>query len=323
MRLATVERVTATDPADHPAAPKVRVGLGLGARTALNGREFGAVVDEMEAVGLDSLWLSERISGPAPDPIVAMSYAAGRTARLKVGTSVLVLPGRNPVVLAKELATLAVMSGGRLLPAFGLGVADGREHQAFGVQRTERAAWFDEALAVMRACWTGAPVDHHGARFHYEGLVVQPVPLRLDVWLGGIAPSELRRVGRLADGWLPSFVTPADAAGGRRVIEAVADEHGRAIDGDHFGALIPFLRDAAATIPDRLAADLRRRRPDVDDSRRLVPVGWAAVQATIRAFVDVGTTKFVLVALDEPTTSDDWLAHVREASEVASEHEDA
>ena len=127
MRLATVELVTATDPADRPASPQVRVGLGLGARTALHGPEFGAVVDEMEAVGLDSLWLSERISGPAPDPIMAMSYAAGRTARLKFGTSVLVLPGRNPVALAKELATLAVMSGGRAVARVGLGVADGRD----------------------------------------------------------------------------------------------------------------------------------------------------------------------------------------------------
>src|SRR6478736_1506696 len=233
VRLATVEPVTVNDPAEPTAAPKVRVGLGLGARTALHGPEFGAVVDEMEAVGFDSLWLSERISGPAPDPIVAMSYAAGRTTRLKFGTSVLVLPGRNPVVLAKELATLAVMSGGRLLPAFGLGVADGREHQAFGVQRAERAAWFDEALAVMRACWTGAPVDHHGARFHYEGLVVQPVPLRLDVWLGGIAPSELRRVGRLADGWLPSFVTVDDVRTGMATVRDVAAAHDREIDPEH------------------------------------------------------------------------------------------
>ena len=210
------------------------------------------VVDAVETLSFDSLWLSERITGQAPDPIVAMSYAAGRTSRLKFGMSVLVLPGRNPVVLAKELATLAVMSGGRLLPAFGLGVADGREHQAFGVERTERAAWFDEALAVMRACWRGEPVDHDGDRFHYEGLVVRPVPKRLDVWLGGIAPSELRRVGRLADGWLPSFVTPRDAADGRRV--------------DRVGRRRPRPGDRGR--PLRGADPLRRRRPPRNDPRR-------------------------------------------------------
>ena len=122
-------------PADRAtmASMKVRIGLGLGVRTRLHGPEFGDFVDTVERLRFDSLWLSERITGEAPDPVVAMSYAAGRTTHLKFGMSVLVLPGRNPIVLAKEMATLAIMSGGRLLPAFGLGVADGMEHQAFGV----------------------------------------------------------------------------------------------------------------------------------------------------------------------------------------------
>ena len=200
-----------------------------------------------------------------------MAYAAGRTTRLKFGMSVLVLPGRNPVVLAKELATLAVMSGGRLLPAFGLGVADGAEHQAFGVAREERARWFDEALAVMRTCWRDDVVDHDGERFHYEGLKVRPQPARLDVWLGGIAPSELRRVGRMADGWLPSFVTPADAAAGRAVIEQVAAEHDRAIEDDHYGVLIPYAHGRRARRAARPAGPpaARPRRPGDAGAGRL------------------------------------------------------
>ncbi|MFM7870852.1 MAG: LLM class flavin-dependent oxidoreductase, partial [Actinomycetota bacterium] len=146
------------------------------------------------------------------------------------------------VILAKELATLDRLSGGRLLPAFGLGVADPQEQQAFGVARDERAKRFDEALTVLRACWTQDRVTLHGNFFHYDDLRVEPKPLQNppDVWLGGIAPSELRRVGRLADGWLPSFVTPDDVARGRTVIESVAAEHDREIDPEHFGALIPY-----------------------------------------------------------------------------------
>jgi probable F420-dependent oxidoreductase len=200
---------------------KVRIGVGLGTRTRLHDPTYGTVVDTLERLGFDSLWLSEKIGGEAPDPLVAMAYGAGRTTRLKFGTSVMVLPGRNPVVLAKELATLATMSGGRLLPAFGLGAVDPREQQAFGVERAARARLFDESLAVLRQCWSGDPVVHDGEAFHYDGVRVLPVPRRLDVWLGGIAPSELRRVGRLADGWLPSFVTPEDAERGRVTIEAV------------------------------------------------------------------------------------------------------
>jgi probable F420-dependent oxidoreductase len=290
---------------------KVRVGIGLGTRTRLQGAEYGHVVDTIERLGFDSLWLSERISGDAPDPIVAMAYAAGRTTNLKFGMSVLVLPGRNPVVLAKELATLAVMSGGRLLPAFGLGVADGVEHQAFGVERKERARWFDEALTVMRKCWFDDVVEHDGERFHYEGLRVRPQPARLDVWLGGIAPSELKRVGRMADGWLPSFITPNDAAAGRAVIEQVAAEHDRAIEDDHYGVLVPYTLD---TVPDVLLAGLAKRRPDLEDPSMLVPVGWDAVIDTIKRFVDVGTTKFVVLPVSEPPDGQTWDAHLADAA---------
>jgi len=302
----------ASIPIGH-AGPKVRIGLGLGVRTRMHGPELGDLADLAESYRFDSLWLSERINGDAPDPLVAMSFAAARTQRLKVGMAVMVLPGRNPVVLAKELATLAVMSGGRLLPALGLGAPDGREHQAFGVERTERAAWFDEAMAVMRACWTGEPVVHHGERFHYDGITVGPVPARLDVWLGGRAPSELRRVGRLADGWLPSFVTPGDAAAGRAVIERVAAEHGRHLPDDHYGVLIPYAVDA---VPDGVLEALLSRRGDIADPAALVPVGWPAVAATIRRFVDVGTSKFVLVPLDEPGTIDGWRRRLEEAADA-------
>ena len=154
----------------------------------------------------------------------------------------MVLPGRNPVLVAKELASLDRLSRGRLLPAFGLGVADVHEQQAFGVARGERAAWFDEALPLIRRLWTEDTVDHDGPRFHYEGVRVLPKPTQQppDVWLGGIAPSELRRVGRLADGWLPSFVHPDDVAGGRKVVEETAAAHDRAIDPEHFGVLVPY-----------------------------------------------------------------------------------
>jgi probable F420-dependent oxidoreductase len=277
---------------------KVRIGFGLGVRTTLNDASFGDVVDTLEGLGFDSLWLSERLGGEAPDPVAALAYAAGRTEQLKLGTSVVVLPGRNPVVLAKELATVDRLSGGRLLPAFGLGAADPHEQQAFGVSRGERAPWFDEVLPLLRRLWTEESVDHHGPRFHYEGLRVLPKPLQQppDVWLGGYAPSELRRVGRLGDGWLPSFVTPDDAAAGRATIEQVAAEHGRAIDPEHFGVLVPY---ATGAVPEAMAAALARRRPGVDLAD-IVPVGLDGLAALIERFVAAGTSKFVALPLTEP-----------------------
>ena len=291
---------------------KVRIGFGLGTRTRLHDDGFGHVVDELERLGFDSLWVSERIGGDAPDPLVALSYAAGRTRHLKLGMSVMVLPGRNPIVLAKALATLATMSSGRLLPAFGLGQVHPLEQQAFGVDRTERARWFDEALSVMRQCWTGDPVVHHGERFRYDGVIVRPVPTRMDVWLGGFAPSELKRVGRLADGWLPSFVTPGDVERGRSVIETICAEHGREIEDDHYGVLIPY---AGGPVPEPTLAQLAKRRPDVDPAQ-IVPTSWDELAALVQRFIDVGTSKFVVLPIDEPASAEAWTAHLTEAAQV-------
>jgi len=284
---------------------KVRIGLGLGTRASLDPARFADLVDGLEQGGFDSLWLSERVTGDCPDPLVALSVAAGRTSRLKLGFSVMVLPGRNPMLLAKELATLDRLSGGRLLPAFGLGAVDPAEQQAFGVDRAERAPRFDEALPLLRRFWSGEPVDHDG-RFHrYAGAVVRPTPRQgsLDVWLGGIAPSELRRCGRLGDGWLPSFCTPEDVAAGIPRIQAVAAEHGRSIDPEHFGALIPY---CVGPVPDAYAALIARRRPDVAPSS-VVAEGLDGLRRLIEAHVVAGASKFVVLPMAEP---DDWAGHL-------------
>jgi probable F420-dependent oxidoreductase len=281
---------------------KVRVGYGLGTQPIASPEtRFRDLVAALEREGFDSLWLSERITSDALDPVVACTYAAACSTNLKLGFSVLVLPGRNVAVLAKELASLDVLSRGRLLPAFGLGIADEREQRAFGVARGERAALFDGALSTLRRLWDGEEVD---------GVRVRPRPGPMDVWLGGRAPSELRRVGRLGDGWLPSFTTPADAAAGRTVIERAATDAGRAIDPEHWGALVPYARHE---LPAVAVEALRRRRPDADPAE-VIPVGLPAVRALLERFVAVGFSKFVLVPVAEPASWDDELAEL--AAEV-------
>ena len=296
-------------------AVKVRIGYGLGTQGlgavvgAGTAATFAGMVDSLEAHGFDSLWLSERIGGTGPDPVVGLSVAAGRTRRIKLGMSVMVLPGRNPVVLAKALASLDVLSAGRLLPAFGLGVASASEQQAFGVERRERAPWFEEALPLIRRLWAEDSVDHDGPRFSYRDLTVLPKPLQTppDVWLGGIAPVELRRIGRLADGWLPSLVTAVEAAQGRVAIEEAARQAGRAIDPEHFGALLFYGRDA---VPDRLAQLITTRRPGAAPGD-VVPLGWDSLRHAIGQFIDAGFSKFVLVPVDEPK---DWDLELAEAA---------
>lgn len=292
---------------------KVRIGYGLGTRSLTNDAErFTAFVDALEGCGFDSLWLSERITGDCPDPLIGLAVAAGRTKKLKLGTSVQVLPGRNPVLVAKEWASLDRLSNGRTLPAFGLGVADPREQQAFGVDRGERASWFDEALPLIRRLWTEDAVDHEGPRFRYEAVTVRPKPVQQppDVWLGGIAPSELRRIGRLADGWLPSFCTPADVERARPVILEAASNAGRSFDEEHWGALVAY---CTGPIPDVVTAALSARRPDLEDPSTVIAAGIDGLQARLEEFVAVGASKFVIVPLAEP---DDWDAELATMAEV-------
>ena len=285
---------------------KVRIGYGLGtAGQATDPASLGALVDGLEELGFDSLWVSERATGPTLDPLVVLSYVAGRTRRIKLGTSVQVLPGRNPVLLAKAWASLDRVSGGRALPAFGLGVADPAEQQAFGIARDDRAAWMEEVLPLLGRMWREEVVDHDGPRFHYEGLRVEPKPLKgdLDVWLGGRYKSELRRIGRLAGGWLPSFTTPDQVAGGRVVVEAAAAEAGRAMDPEHWGALVAYTH---GEIPDRYRAMLGTRYPGTP-AHEVIPVGHAALRARLEAFLAVGFSKLVPVPVGPVT---DWRAEL-------------
>jgi len=196
-----------------------------------------------------------------------------------------------------------------------LGVADSAEQQAFGVERGERAKMFDEALEVMRKCWLDDEVNHDGQWFKLNGLRVEPKPKQQppDVWLGGIAPSELKRVARLSDGWLPSFVMPDEAGAGWETITSHAASLGRSIEDEHFGVLIPY---RFGPLPDALSAGLAARRPDLADPGVLIPNGWDELVTRIREFIAVGASKFVVLPLVEPAGSDAWISHLEEAADV-------
>jgi len=285
---------------------KIRIGFGLGTgSTTTDPVRFGELVDGLEELGFDSLWLSERVNGPALDPVVGMTFAIARTEKLKVGASVMVLPGRNPVLLAKTMASLDQLSNGRLLPAFGLGVANAAEHQAFGVERKERAAWFNEAMPLLRRLWTEESVTHHGERFTLDEARVNPKPVQdpLEVWMGGAAPLELRRVGRYSDGWLPSFCTPEDVKIGIDTVNGHAADAGREIDPEHFGVLVGY---TDGPIPQRLIEFAKRRHPDRDPSEVIASRDNLAQH--LESFIEVGASKFVVVPLNEPT---DWPAELQ------------
>ena len=271
---------------------KVRIGISLGSAGVPG--EFAAAVDELERAGIDSLWLPEMVYGPLVDPFIGMAHALSRTARLKVGTGVSVLPGRHPVLVAKQLASLAGLAPGRVLPVFGLRPARRGERALFPVPGP-RDEVFDESLRLLRLLLTQDTVSFSGRFFTVEGASVGPLPAKpLDIWLGGSAPGALRRVGRLGDGWLASFITPAEAAAGRAAIKEAAAAAGREVEEDHYGISLAV---ATEGIPDALIAAALQRRPDADPAS-LVATSWPDARRMIGEYVDAGLTKFVIRPAD-------------------------
>jgi probable F420-dependent oxidoreductase len=268
---------------------KIRIGVSPG--PAGQPGEFAAAVDLLEQAGVDSLWLPELVYSPLVEPFTGMAFALSRTRRLKAGSGISVLPGRHPVLVAKQLASLAGLAPGRVLPVFGLQPAQPAERGLFPVPAGQRAAVFDESLELLRLLLTSETVSFEGRFFTVSGVSVGVLPAKpLDIWLGGSAPAGLRRVGRLADGWLGSLLTPAEAGAAVGEIQQAAAQAGRAVDPDHFGLSLPVALDG---IPEPLLAAIARRRPGVDPAT-LVAAGWPGARQMIEQYVAAGLTKFVV-----------------------------
>ena len=176
-----------------------------------------------EALGFADVWVSEHIIVPrrefprSPlfyDPVVTLSYVAAVTERVRLGTTVLVLPMRHPLPLAKELASLHNLSGGRLILGAGVGWLE-PEFAALGMPFKERGRRMDEGIAMMRAVWTQDPVTFETKYIpaKIEDMTMLPLPIsRIPLWIGGSSDAALKRTERIADGWHGSRETPEEAA---------------------------------------------------------------------------------------------------------------
>lgn len=189
----------------------MQYGLGLPQRFFTEDMDVGAIarsLDQAEALGLTSVWVREQAANAHYDlaPIPLLSYAAALTSRVKLGTAVLISILRNPVGLAKSLATLDRLSNGRLIVGVGIGNASSVDAlHAFGIDRKERPGRLEEGLALMKALWTGGPVTFHGRYYHVDDVFISPVPVgkpHPPIWFGGHAPAALKRAARLGDGWM-------------------------------------------------------------------------------------------------------------------------
>ena len=167
---------------------------------------------------------------PIIEALMGLSYLAAVTSRVTLGTEVLVLPQREPTLVAKQISTLDTLSGGRVRLGIGVGWQES-EYEAMGEDFHTRGARMDEAIQLLRTYWGEARVDFAGKAYRAVAMAMEPKPPQgraLPIWVGGNSEAALRRVGRLGDGWLASRVTDADDA--RRCIDTIrrhAKEAGR------------------------------------------------------------------------------------------------
>lgn len=277
-----------------------------------------SAVDELlaagEALGYDSVWYGDHVVVPSyaaafthPDwlePIAAICYGLGKTKRLRFGTDVLVAPYRNPVLVAKMLATADHLSGGRVTLGVGVGYLKG-EFAIVGADYRSRGAATDEFLDVVRALWNAegaVAFDGRFTRFHDAVFGPPTVQRPLPVWVGGNAPHALRRAAMKGDGWHPLFPSPEAYAAGRGAIEAMR------------GSSAPFAFSyscAVTTLVDREPTDFATgtwdEHHDIPDDFSYAPAIPTApngrprfvgtpdqVAADVREYVDVGVEHFTL-----------------------------
>ena len=189
--------------------------------------------------GLDSIWVTDHVIVPSQvdiiyrehmlDPLAVLPWLAGVTERITLGTSVVILPYRSPIPVAKLLASVDVLSGGRLVVGAAIGWMEG-EFDALGVPFKERVSRSEEALALMKALWTEARPDLDTDRHHLHGLQVSPMPLRKPrppIWIGGMSEAALRRVARVGDGWHATGATPEVFRQGKQSVTRFWKEAGR------------------------------------------------------------------------------------------------
>ena len=250
---------------------------------------------EAERMGYDSIWVMDHLFNtgyirdrledrPYYHPMAMLSYMSATTSRVRLGTSVLVLPYHNPVELAKYAATLDQMSAGRLTLGIGVG-AMAEEFDALGIRMRGRGAVTNESISLMRELWTKTLPEFHSRNWDFSDLYFSPKPVQqpyIPLWVGGSSARALRRVARLGDGWHPSGLSAEEFANGRREIEALARREGRSLADIIMSARIEV--EVHGSPPGR-RTPVRARLPGDD---------MGAIRAGLEAYANAGVEHFVL-----------------------------
>ena len=291
----------------------VSAGIGIANFSFDDARGFWKWVDVCEAGGIDSIWQSDRlISRDANlECMSVMAALAGATKRIKFGMNVASLSLRDPVLTAKQCATIDVLSEGRLLPAFGLGSSRSRDYVATGTPTARRGKRMDESLEILSRLWAEEAVSTDGEFYRLDAASIAPRPVQqpLPLWIGGSAAKAIERTARWGTGWQAGIESADKVAPVIRAIKAKAAEFGRSIDEDHYGAGFGIrLGSADEPIMQRYIAGFTRSLGKPPDAFTAIG-GPDEIMAKLRGFREAGAHKFILRPIAAGT--DDMIAQTK------------
>jgi len=276
----------------------VGVGIGIMEFPFSGPRAYWQWVDMCEAGGVDSIWQTDRIVSTEPmlECMTAVAAIAGRTRRIKFGFNVVSLALRDPVLTAKQCATIDVLSEGRLLPGFGIGSPLAPEWKALDIDTKTRGSKTDESLEIIHRLWTEEAVTYSGKHYRLNGASIAPKPVQPDIpmWIGGGSEAAVRRTAKYGSGWQAGPETPREAGLVVAAIKEAAAAAGRKIDDDHYGASVPF--HFGSTDDPRLSRVMEayRKRTGNDPLAYFAIGDAAAIVGRIAEHIDAGLQKFIM-----------------------------
>jgi probable F420-dependent oxidoreductase len=281
----------------------IRAGFGIASFPFDKPGSWFEWVQLLERYKVDSVWQTDRLVSADPylEAVSVMATLAGCTSKIKFGMNAIVAPLRDPLVLAKQCATIDFLSNGRLLPMFGVGYPNAIEWRTTGRSSSDRGARSTEIFQLLNMLWTQESVTFEGKFFQYKDASITPRPIQqpLPLWIGGNAEPALKRTAKLGSGWIGGIATPEQVGHAITTIRTEAAALGRRIDDDHYGTSLAF-RIGSIDDPVIGQVPLVRRAGigDEIDLRPLLAVG--SVQDIIRRIEEykaVGASKFVLLPL--------------------------
>jgi probable F420-dependent oxidoreductase len=280
----------------------IRIGIGSGLGGPMPVGDYWRWVQLCERLGIDSIWHSDQLLRPSLEPMAMMAALAAATKTLRFGMNAVVIAHRDPLIIAKECATIDYLAPGRLLPVFGVGDAADPAWSATGRSPTGRGGRANEAIAIIRRLLTEDSVSFEGEHFRYQNARLAPRPARpIPIWIGGESEAAIQRTAALGDGWLGGLTSPRKAGEVIARIRAALKDAERHIDEDHYGVVVPFrigAPDDPAVAGFRRAISQRRGDRAAAAPAPVLAAGDAsAVVDVFRQYVDAGVSKFVALPL--------------------------